>query len=90
MDYPIELFQVHRYYGTDYMAAACVIVAMVLLGDRRRAGFLLYMLATCFAMAFAIMAHSFPIIVTNGIVFGLNLRGFLKWRHAAPAKGERD
>ena len=87
MEFLVDLFQVQRYYGTDYIAAACVIVAMVLLGDRKRTGFLLYMLATCFAMAFAIMAHSFPIIVTNCIVFGLNLRGFLKWRHAGPAEG---
>ena len=80
-----ELFQVQRYYGTDYIAAACGIVAMVMLGDRKRTGFLLYMLATCFGMAFSIMAHSFPIMVTNGIMFGVNLRGYLKWRHASLA-----
>jgi hypothetical protein len=87
MEFLNDLFQVQRYYGTDYLAAACVIVAMVLLGDRKRTGFLLYMLATCFAMVFAVLAHSFPIIVTNGIVFGLNLRGFLKWRQATPPEG---
>jgi 4-amino-4-deoxy-L-arabinose transferase-like glycosyltransferase len=81
-----ELFQFQRYYGTDYMAAACVVVAMAMLGDRKRAGFLFYMLATCFAMAFAIMVRSFPIMLTNGIMFALNLRGFLKWRHATLAE----
>lgn len=80
-----ELFQVQRYYGTDYLAAVCGLVGMAMLGDRKRSGFLVYMLATSFGMAFSLLAHSFPIMVTNCLMFGLNLRGYLKWRHRRPA-----
>lgn len=72
-------FTFSDYYGLDYLTATCVIVAMFLLGSRNRSGFILYCVASTSGIAFAILANSPPIIVTNILMIILNMRGFLKW-----------
>jgi hypothetical protein len=69
-----------NYYGIDYLAAIFAIIDMFFLGNKKRSGFLLYMVAISFGIVFAILAKSPPLIVTNVIMFGMNLRGFIKWK----------
>jgi len=69
-----------QYYGTDYVAALCAIVGMFYIGNKNRMGFVLYMLATSFGIFFAILAKSPPLVLTNTIMFSMNLRNFLKWK----------
>ena len=84
--YPIIIFSMwyqhlfDQYYGIDYVAALCAIVGMFYIGNKNRAGFVLYMLATSFGIVFAILAKSPPLVVTNTIIFSMNLRNFLKWK----------
>jgi len=68
-----------NYFGIDYLAAICGITGMFFLGNKNRLGFLLYMLATTLGVVFAIMAETPPLVVTNIIMFGMNLRGFIRW-----------
>ena len=79
MEYFNSLFTFSYYYGFDYLAAICDIIAMVLLGNKNKFGFLLYLGASSSAIVFAILAKSPPIIVTNIVMIFINLRGFLRW-----------
>ena len=72
-------FSFSDYYGFDYLTATCVIVAMFMLGSKNKSGFILYCIASTSGIAFAILAKSPPIIVTNIVMIVLNIRGFLKW-----------
>ncbi len=78
MEYFNSLFT-FDYYGTDYLAAICAIFAMLLLGNKKKFGFLLYCVASSSAIVFAILAKSPPIIVTNIVMIFINLRGFFRW-----------
>ncbi len=69
-----------NYYGFDYIAAICAIIGMFFLGNKKRIGFVLYLVATASGVVFAILAKSLPLIVTNIIMFIMNLRGFLLWK----------
>ena len=69
-----------NYYGIDYLAAICAIIGMFYIGEKKRIGFVLYMMATSLGLIFAFLAKSPPLIVTNVIMFGMNLRGFIRWK----------
>jgi hypothetical protein len=80
MEYFNSLFNFSYYYGFDYLASICVILAMLLLGNKKKFGFLVYCVGSSFAIVFALLAKSPPIIVTNVVVIIINLRGFLMWK----------
>jgi hypothetical protein len=69
-----------NYYGFDYLAAICAIIGIFFIGNKKRIGFILYMIAPVSGIGFAILAKSPPIIATNIIMFFMNLRGFLLWK----------
>lgn len=69
-----------NYYGIDYLAAICGIIGMFYLGDKKRIGFALYMMATSLGFIFAFLAESPPLMVTNVIMFIMNLRGYRRWK----------
>ncbi len=69
-------FSFSDYYGFDYLTATCVIVAMFMLGNKNKSGFILYCVASTSGIVFAILAKSPPLIVTNIVMIIMNLRGF--------------
>ena len=69
-----------NYYGFDYLAALCAIVGMFFLGEKKRVGFVLYMVATTSGLVFSILAQSPPLMVTNILMFIMNLRGYIRWK----------
>lgn len=76
-----------RYYGTDYINAVCVIIAMYLIGNKRRSGFILFMIATACGAVFGVLAGSTPFLISNTILFLTNLRAYLLWRKVSPDAG---
>jgi hypothetical protein len=70
-----------NYYGIDYLAAVCAIIGMFFLGNKKRIGFVFYMLATTAGVGFSILAKSLPFVIMNIITFSLNLRGFILWKN---------
>ncbi len=81
-------FSFSDYYGLDYLTATCVIAAMFMLGSKNRLGFILYSIASTSGIAFAVLAKSPPIIVTNIVMIILNVRGFLNWRKSMERPGQ--
>ena len=69
-----------QYYGIDWFATACGLMAVALLGNKNKVGFLVFMMASASWITFGIIAGSYAIIAGSAIFFVMHLRGFLKWR----------
>lgn len=72
-----------KYYGLDWLAMLLSVVAMLLLGNKVKWGFTLFMLAniTWILLGFLLL-NSFAIVLGNSIFLITNTRGFLKWNSA--------
>ena len=71
---------VFKYYSLDWIAMLLSVLAMLLLGNKVKWGFVLFMLAnmTWIVLGFLIL-HSYAIVLGNIIFLITNARGFLKW-----------
>jgi hypothetical protein len=69
-----------KYYGLDWIAMLLSVIAMILLGNKVKWGFTLFMLAniTWILLGFLLL-HSYAIVLGNIIFLITNTRGFLKW-----------
>ena len=69
-----------KYYGLDWIAMLLSVVAMILLGNKVKWGFTLFMLAniTWILLGFLLL-HSYAIVLGYIIFLITNTRGFLKW-----------
>jgi len=68
-----------RYNGADWAGFALTLVSLHMLGDHRRAGFLLGAVASVVWAVFAVQTGSTATLVANGVFLVLNLRGWAKW-----------
>jgi hypothetical protein len=77
-----------RYYGIDWLSMLLSILAMVLLGNKAKWGFILFAFAnlTMIIMAFYLL-QSFALVAGNAIFLIINTRGFLKWNTESSRKG---
>ena len=69
-----------QFYATDWLAMFLTFVAFYFLGEQKKVGFIFGMLANIAWLIFAILAGSIATVIANIVLFGLNLRGFLKWK----------
>lgn len=69
-----------KYFGLDWIAMLLSVIAMILLGNKVKWGFTLFMLAniTWILLGFLLL-HSYAIVLGNIIFLITNTRGFLKW-----------
>ncbi|KAB8331246.1 PnuC protein [Scytonema tolypothrichoides VB-61278] len=72
-----------KYYALDWLAMAFSFVAVYLLGNQKRVGFVSFMVANFCWVVVGFMADSIAIAIGNIGFFCLNLRGFLRWSNAA-------
>ena len=82
------------YYFIDWLAMASSLLAVYLLGQKNRLGFACFMCSNTLWVAVGVLAGSAGILIGNVAFFGLNLRGFLRWKPGpetspapAPAQG---
>ena len=68
-----------RYDGADWIAAACSLTSIILLGSKRRVGFVFYVAACLAGLFFTVLARSFPMAVVNLVLIAAGIRGFLRW-----------
>ena len=73
----MNLFQ---YFGIDWFATACGLMAVALLGNKNKIGFLVFMMASVSWITFGLIVGSYAIVTGSSIFFVMHLRGFLKWR----------
>jgi hypothetical protein len=69
------------YYGLDYVASATAIGGMYLVGNRNRVGLVLYAFSSLAMIAFASLANSPPILITNVVALALTIRAIRRWSH---------
>ncbi len=69
-----------KYYGLDWAAMLLSVMAMVLLGNKVKWGFILFMLANItWILLGSLLLNSYAIVLGNVIFLITNTRGFLKW-----------
>jgi hypothetical protein len=75
-----QMLDVFKYYGLDWLAMLLSVGAMILLGNKVKWGFTLFMLAnaTWIFLGFFLL-NSYAIVLGNAIFLITNTRGFLKW-----------
>jgi hypothetical protein len=71
---------VFQYYGVDWLATACGLAGVFLLGSKNKYGFLTFMLASASWVTFGILTESYPVIIGSSTFFFMHLRGWIKWR----------
>jgi hypothetical protein len=76
-----------QYYGIDWLATACGLSGVYLLGSRNKIGFILFMAASLSWAIFGVLSNSIAMTIGSSIFFIMHLRGFLNWRRTEN-KGE--
>jgi len=69
-----------QFYGIDWLATAAGLSGVYLLGNKRKLGFILFMLASTSWAIFGVMTGSIAMTLGSMIFFTMHLRGFLAWR----------
>ena len=68
-----------QYYGVDWAVTLTVFAGLFLIGDKKKAGFLVGMASSTLAFAFSFQIGSIANGVTAAMLFLLYLRGYIKW-----------
>lgn len=74
------MIEIFKYYGLDWLAMLLSVLAMILLGNKIKWGFILFILAnTTWILLGLVLLNSYAIVIGNIIFLVTNTRGFLKW-----------
>jgi hypothetical protein len=71
---------ISRYYFLDWFAMALSLLAMVMLGNRDRRGFVLFAFSNACWVVVGLWAHSLAIALGNAAFLAINLRGWWRWQ----------
>lgn len=69
-----------KYFGIDWLAMALTFTAIYFLGNKSRKGFLIMMAGNLCWTSIGVWAGSIAMILANLGFFGMNVRGYLKWK----------
>ena len=82
----MEIFQ---FSGIDWLATACGLTGVYMLGDKNKIGFVLFMVASLSWVTFGVLTNSIAVIIGSSIFFIMHLRGFIRWtRQGAEAEAD--
>lgn len=68
-----------KYYGMDTLAMALSLLAVYLLGNKNKWGFIYFIASNSLWLWVGFMMDSFGIIAGNLVFLVLNTRGYLRW-----------
>ena len=71
-----------NYYGLDWLGTVVGLTSIYYLGQRRRVGFVLRIIASLFWVAFAVVAGTVAGVIANLAVILLSLNGMKEWKRA--------
>jgi hypothetical protein len=74
-----------NYFGVDWFAMTFTLCAIYLLGDKKRAGFIVMILGNSCWIAVGYMSSSLAMMIANVGFLAMNLRGFIRWSAEEPA-----
>jgi nicotinamide riboside transporter PnuC len=71
-----------KYYGLDWLGMASSLLAVYLMGNKKRVGFIFNMLANVLFIYLAVFEmQSLGMCIGNIFFLIFNLRGYLKWKN---------
>lgn len=68
-----------NYYGIDWLAMLLTVLAIYLLGNKARYGFVLMTLGNVCWVTMGVLTDSMAMILANLIFLTMNVRGWFKW-----------
>lgn len=68
-----------NYFGVDWIAMVLTFVAIYLLGNKSRHGFLVMMCGNACWTLVGVLTSSLAMILANAVFLGMNLRGYVRW-----------
>ena len=71
-----------EYYGLDWIDAIYTILGIYFLSTKNKLGFILNAVGAISGFILFIILNSYPFMVLNIILVGLNLYGYLKWKNS--------
>ncbi|MDH3492021.1 MAG: PnuC protein [Acidobacteriota bacterium] len=71
--------QIFQYYGIDWLATACGLSGVYLLGNQNKFGFVVFMVASMSWIIFGAITGSYAVIIGSCIFLVLHARGLYKW-----------
>lgn len=78
-----------NYYGLDWLAMSLSLLAVWMLGNKNKFGFLVFVAANAVWVALGLtLIHSYGIVVGNLFFLVSNARGFANWRKAEGSVAE--
>jgi hypothetical protein len=69
-----------KYYGIDWFAIFSSFLAIYLLGNKNRNGFLAFMLSNICYLTIGYLTDSLALIIGSIVFFITNFRGWTKWK----------
>jgi nicotinamide riboside transporter PnuC len=73
-----------NYLGVDWFAMAFTLCAIYLLGDKKRAGFVVMICGNSCWIAVGYLSSSLAMMIANVVFLAMNLRGYLRWSNQEP------
>lgn len=70
---------IFRYYATDWLGMTATLLAVWLLGNKNKYGFVSFIISNILWIAVGILAESAAIVIGNFIFLIINVRGLVKW-----------
>ena len=71
-----------QYYGVDWLLLVCAMLGIVLIGDRRREGFLLGMVSCMLGIVFSVQIGSIANGISSFLLLCVYCRGYWRWSKA--------
>jgi hypothetical protein len=68
-----------RYYALDWVGMATTLLAVWMLGNKNKYGFVSFIISNLLWIVVGVLAQSTAIAIGNVIFLILNVRGLLKW-----------
>ncbi len=71
--------EVFKYFGVDWLAMLFTFIAIYLLGNKSRWGFLVMMCGNACWVVIGGLSASIAMVIANLVFFAMNARGWFNW-----------
>ena len=76
----MELESVFKYFGMDWIAMVLTFIAIYLLGNRSKFGFITMMAGNTCWVAVGFLTSSIAMVLANCVFLAMNARGWAQWQ----------
>lgn len=67
------------YYGVDWLAMLLTLIAIYLIGNKAKSGFVLMIIGNLCWIGLGFLSGSIAMILANIVFAGMNMRAIIKW-----------